>query len=91
MPVMPFSDAHPNELYSQQADLSDFIGMDPATQAAVASMPYEFRTKAGDILQQGMTNHVGDTGRVFTRKPEDIVLYVGEGDWQFSMDVKHEL
>ena len=87
---MPISGPH-EDLFSQQIDLSDFIGMDPAKAEAVDALPYEIRTKAGDILQQGTTNQLGETDRVFTRKPEDIVLYVGDGNWQLSMDTKHEL
>jgi hypothetical protein len=77
-------------LYSQQIDLSDFIGMNPDTGKAITSMPYEFRRQSGEILQKGKTDELADTDRVFTRAPENIVLYVGEGEWKLSIDCKHE-
>jgi hypothetical protein len=78
------------KLYSQQVDLSDFIGMDPETKAAVSSLPYEFRTRSGDVLLKGHTDNLGDTERIFTQKKEEILLYVGDGEWKLSMDCKHK-
>ncbi|MET3135572.1 hypothetical protein AAKU55_005884 [Oxalobacteraceae bacterium GrIS 1.11] len=78
-------------IYSQQVDLSDFIGMDPDKKIAIQSLPYEFRTKEGDVLLKGNTDELGDTGRIFTHTKEDVILYVGEGKWSLSIDCKHEL
>ncbi|BBP01635.1 hypothetical protein SFSGTM_23430 [Sulfuriferula nivalis] len=79
------------QAFSQQVDLSDFIGMHPESGQAVDSLPYEFRDANGCILQQGHTNESGDTQRVMTEKQEQIVLYVGTGDWKLAMDGKHDL
>lgn len=78
------------KLYSQQVDLSDYIGMDPDTKKAVEFAPYEFRTRSGETLLKGMTDDYGDTGRVFSRKEEELILYVGEGGWQLCMDCIHK-
>jgi|GEM_PF-1884520 uncharacterized Zn-binding protein involved in type VI secretion len=72
--------------YSQQVDLSDFVGMNHETGQALQSLPYAFRDKDGKVLQNGQTNRHGDTQRVETVKQEKIVLYVGDGDWQLSVD-----
>lgn len=78
--------------YSQQVDLSDFIGMDPATGKAVENMPYEFRSKkTGKPLLSGITDHLGDTARVYTAEPEDLLLFVGDGEWSLSMDGLHDI
>jgi hypothetical protein len=77
--------------YSQQVDLSDFIGMDPDTGVAIASLPYEFRTQDGEVLLKGTTDTLGDTGRIFTRSMDSVILYVGDGNWQLGLDCKHEL
>lgn len=76
--------------YSQQIDLSDFIGMDPNTGNAVDRLPYEIRTKCGEMLAQGITDANGDTGRIYTKTPEDLVLYVGDGEWDLSLDCAHD-
>ncbi|WP_338846228.1 PAAR domain-containing protein [Massilia sp. W12] len=76
--------------FSQQVDLADFIGMDPATGRAIENLPYEFRDKKGNVLLSGVTDHVGDTARVFTESAMDLYLYVGEGEWSLSMDGMHE-
>ena len=75
--------------YSQQVDLSDFIGMDPETGKPVQSLPYVFRDKDGNDLQTGQTDKHGDTQRVETLNQEKIVLYVGGEDWTLSMDCIH--
>lgn len=81
----------PLQSFSQQVDLCDFIGMDPESQKAVENMPYEFRSKAtGEVLLSGLTDHLGDTARLYTEKPEEVWLYVGEGEWSLAMDCKHE-
>jgi hypothetical protein len=72
--------------YSQQVDLSDFVGMDPETGQALQSLPYAFRNKDGEVLQSGQTGRHGDTQRIETPMQETIVLYVGDGDWQLSVD-----
>jgi uncharacterized Zn-binding protein involved in type VI secretion len=72
--------------FSQKVDLSDFVGMNPEAGQALQSLPYEFRKKDGDVLQSGQTGRYGDTQRVETIKQEQIVLYVGDGDWQLSVD-----
>jgi type VI secretion system secreted protein VgrG len=77
--------------YSQQFDLSDFIGMDPNTGDAVDRLPYEIHTKNGELLVQGITDANGDTGRVYTKSVEELVLYVGDGQWELSLDSKHEI
>lgn len=89
LPVMP-TPGTPDQPYSQQVDLSDFLGMDPNAKTAIESIPYEFRTKSGKVLLRSVTNDVGDTARVFTKSAEDIVLYVGDGDWELSLDCYHE-
>jgi len=73
-------------IYSQQVDLSDFIGMNPETGQALYSLPFEFRNNAGEILLSGQTNRHGDTERIETEKQEDIVFYVGGDDWHLSVD-----
>jgi type VI secretion system secreted protein VgrG len=77
--------------YSQQVDLSDFIGMNPETGVAIASLQYEFRTQGGEVLLKGTTDTLGDTGRIFTHGLDDVILYVGDGNWQLGLDCKHEL
>jgi len=78
-------------LFSQQVDLSDFIGMDPAKKVAIRNLPYEFRTSDGSTLQKGTTDSEGDTERIFTSAKENISLYVGEGDWSIAIDATHKL
>lgn len=75
--------------YSQQVDLSDFIGMDPETGQALHSLSYKFTDKAGKVLLSGSTNRQGDTQRVETVEEEKVILYVGDGDWSLSMDGVH--
>jgi muramidase (phage lysozyme) len=75
--------------YSVQADLSDFIGMNPETGKAVETLPYEFRTKGGDTILKGKTDTSGDTARVMTREEKDVLLYVGSGAWKLSTDSSH--
>ncbi len=89
--ALPISTMGSTNLYSQKADLSDFIGMNPESGQAINSLPYEFRDVSGRILQQGQTNQYGDTQRVMTHKQEKIALYVGDGDWKLAMDGKHDL
>ncbi|MDR3391759.1 MAG: DUF2345 domain-containing protein, partial [Sulfuriferula sp.] len=92
LPAMPVAGIlNMTQAFSQQVDLSDFIGMYPDNGQAVDSLPYEFRDVSGRILQQGHTNKDGDTQRVITEKQEQIVLYVGSGDWKLAMDGKHDL
>ncbi|WP_136419632.1 type VI secretion system Vgr family protein [Herbaspirillum sp. ST 5-3] len=89
LPVLPL----PEHLrrYSVQIDLSDFIGMDPETKKAIANLPYEFRRKSGEVMAHGSTDQLGDTARIYTKKPEDIVLYVGDGEWNLSLDCIHKI
>ena len=75
--------------YSQQVDLSDFIGMDPEAGRAVQSLPYVFRDLDGNDLQTEQTDNQGDIERVETMKREKIVLYVDGEDWKLSMDCIH--
>jgi uncharacterized Zn-binding protein involved in type VI secretion len=75
--------------YSQQVDLSDFIGMDPVTGKPVQSLAYVFRDKDGNDLGYGNTDKHGDTQQVETLNQEKIVLYVGGADWTLSMDSIH--
>jgi type VI secretion system secreted protein VgrG len=92
LPAMPVAGIlNMTQAFSQQVDLSDFIGMHPESGQAVDALPYEFRDTNGRILQQGHTNESGDTQRVITEKQEQIVLYVGAGDWKLAMDGKHDL
>jgi hypothetical protein len=77
--------------FSQQIDLADLIGMDPATSLAMGSVPYEIRRKNGEVLARGTTNQLGDTERVFTRNPEELVLYVGDGTWTLGADCRHAI
>jgi hypothetical protein len=72
--------------YSQQVDLSDFVGMNHETGQALQSLPYAFKDKDGNILQSGQTGRYGVTQRIETIKQEKIVLYVGGGDWKLSVD-----
>lgn len=72
--------------YSQQVDLSDFIGMDPESGRALHSFPYVFKDKDGNALLSGSTNRHGDTQRVETVKEEPLILYVGGGDWKLFVD-----
>jgi uncharacterized Zn-binding protein involved in type VI secretion len=77
--------------YSQQVDLSDFIGMDPAMGKAIENMHYEFRSKeTGETLLSGVTDHLGDTARLFSQKEEEVILYVGDGDWLLCQDGLHD-
>ncbi|MDO8989116.1 MAG: DUF4150 domain-containing protein [Sideroxyarcus sp.] len=72
--------------YSQQVDLSDFVGMNPESGQALQSLPYVFKDKDGKVLQTGQTNRHGDTQRVETVKEEELILYVGSGDWNLLVD-----
>jgi hypothetical protein len=78
------------KMFSQQIDLSDLIGMDPASQHAIVAFPYEVLSKTGQVLLKGKTDDIGDTDRVFTRDLEDLILYVGDGEWSLGLDCKHE-
>jgi hypothetical protein len=79
----------PPKLYSQQFDLSDFIGMDPDTEEAICSVNYEIRDRHGRTLLAGKTDRYGETERVFTSEETEIMLYVGDGGWTLSMDCIH--
>ena len=72
--------------FSQQVDLSDYIGMDPETGRALHSLPYEFRDTQGNVLLSGQTDKLGNTQRVFTVKEEQLVLHVGDDPWQLSVN-----
>ena len=77
--------------FSQQVDLSDYIGMNPETSRAVRSLIFEFKDENGTLLLSGQTGRLGDTQRVFTEKQEKVFLYVGDGEWSLSADGKHNL
>lgn len=79
------------EIFSQQFDFSDLIGMDPETKTAIRSMPYEVRTTDGEVILKGTTTASGDTDRIFTSEKKDLVLFLGDGNWTLSLDAKHEL
>jgi hypothetical protein len=80
----------PPEIYSQQVDLSDLIGMDPDDKKAIQSIPYEIRDKGGRTLLKDKTDEAGDTQRVFTTNKAELILYVGDSGWSLSMDSLHE-
>ena len=77
--------------YSQQVDLSDFIGIDPEMGKPVNSLPYTFRDTAGNDLQAGQTDKHGDTQQVEIPKNEKILLYVGGSERKLAMDSEHNL
>jgi type VI secretion system secreted protein VgrG len=87
---LPLSPDLPN-VFSQKIDLSDFIGMDPIKKMAVTSLPYEFRNLRGELISRGTTDGRGDTNAIFTREKEQIVLWVGDGDWSLSLDCVHDV
>jgi hypothetical protein len=78
-------------LFSQQFDFSDMIGMDPDLGKAIDTMPYEFRTKDGEIIARGNTSSAGETERIFTAHKEELILFLGDGEWSLSLDSKHDL
>ena len=88
MPQFPQS-APPGSPYSLQVDLSDVIGMNPDQKNAIEGVPYEFRKRDGSLLFSGTTDTQGDTGRLYTMQPEECYLYVGDGEWELSMDGTH--
>jgi hypothetical protein len=78
----------PNK-FSVQADCGDWVGMNPDTLAAMESVPYQIKTKEGELLWHGTTNNQGNTSRVYTADAQELVLYVGDGDWEYSIDCLH--
>lgn len=78
-----------NRKFSAKADLSDYIGIRETTEV-LANLPYEFRTPNGEVLALGTTDSKGDTGAVYTKTAQKVVLDVGDGAWNLSMDAKHD-
>jgi uncharacterized protein (DUF2345 family) len=68
-------------VYSQQFDLSH-LARNEAPAFASARLPYTIYDKAGRFLAQGETDEHGVTDRVFTNEPTEVVLLVGDGEWQ---------
>ncbi|SNT32097.1 Uncharacterized conserved protein, DUF2345 family, partial [Noviherbaspirillum humi] len=89
LPSLPQATARESARFSQQIDLSDFIGMDPETRTAIRQMPYEVRTPDGKVIQRGFTDLRGDTARIYTDSEQKLILDVGDGEWSLSMDMKH--
>ena len=76
--------------YSVQIDCGDWVGMHPDTLTAVELVPYQIKTKEGELLMTGITNAEGLTQRVYTSSPKDLVLYIGDGDWHYGIDYLHD-
>ena len=91
LPTLPQQMFPTHKSFTQQVDLSDYIGVDPTSKKAVESIPYEYRTKSGQVLLRGMTDSTGETDRLITDSEERIYLYVGDGDWDLSLDALHDL
>jgi type VI secretion system secreted protein VgrG len=85
---MPAPSSMP-DVFSQQLDITAILGVDASTGNAQARLPYKIKDRQGRLMQQGITDSNGLTGRVFTKEREELVAYVGEGEWQFFADVAH--
>jgi type VI secretion system secreted protein VgrG len=75
---MPSTD---KQVFSQQFDLSH-IALNDQLAFSSRSLPYKVYEKSGRLLAQGTTDENGVTDRVFTNEPTELVLLVGEGEWQ---------
>jgi type VI secretion system secreted protein VgrG len=85
---LPVSSSIP-DVFSQQLDVTAVVGSEPSTGEVWARVPYKIKDRQGRVVQQGITDGYGLTGRIFTRKSEELTAYVGEGEWQFFADVEH--
>lgn len=77
--------------YSQKLDVCNLIGSLANTQQASDHIPYSIRNLQGTVIDQGVTNHQGETARFFTAQKEHLNLYLGEGEWQLYVDVAHPI
>lgn len=88
LPLMPLAATWPN-VYSQQLNALNFIGISPETGAALVKVPYSVRDQRGRVITRGTTDDAGDTGRIFTKEKEKVDVFLGEGEWRVFVDVEH--
>lgn len=68
-------------LFSQQFDFSH-IADNHELAFSSACLPYEVYSKDGKFLTSGKTDVNGMTDRIFTNEEADLILLIGEGEWQ---------
>jgi len=70
------------ESYSQRINFAHFIGYKPGEKSMLDQVPYEVRDKQGRLVAAGVTDDKGVTRRIVTQDKQDLVCFLGDGDWQ---------
>lgn len=76
--------------FSQAINVLELLGQEPGSTEAILEVPYKIARKDGTILRKGVTNSKGESARFFTAEKEDVVVYIGEGEWSVHIDVEHK-
>jgi len=69
--------------YSQQLDLSHLVGNE-ITGFSSEGLPYRVFDAKGTFIMSGSTSDAGMTDRIFTDEPMDLVILLGESNWEIE-------
>lgn len=75
--------------FSQQFDLSKYIGLIPGGKEVLERPNYKITDKEGTLCWEGTLSNKGLTERVFTSEKKDLVVWVGDGEWKILGEHAH--
>ncbi|KWA73112.1 type IV secretion protein Rhs [Burkholderia ubonensis] len=75
------------ESFSQRLDASPLLGKE--FSLPLHHIPYTVKDAAGAIVDSGMLDETGNTGRTFTKHPSKLKYHIGNDPWRLFLDSKH--
>ncbi|KVD57139.1 type IV secretion protein Rhs [Burkholderia ubonensis] len=75
------------ESFSQRLDASPLLGKE--FSLPLHHIPYTVKDAAGAIVDSGMLDEAGNTGRTFTKHPSKLKYHIGNDPWRLFLDSKH--
>jgi len=84
LPTLPggfFLNEPHKQRFSQRLDFSEMVSAGSFTSLDLANVPITVTDKAGKLIINTTTDEQGLSERIFTEKEEDLVIWIGDGDW----------
>lgn len=75
--------------FSQQFDFSNLIGFVQGEQEVLETPNYKITDKEGKQSWEGTLNKKGLTERIFTHEKTELLVWLGDGEWQIFGEHEH--
>lgn len=75
------------EMFSQRLDVSPLLGKE--FSLPLHHIPYAVKDSTGRIVDSGMLDEAGYTGRTFTKQSSKLKYHIGNDPWRLFLDSKH--